>query len=133
MRLPNVKRTPEADLLIFLNEHLDRVRHTFVEGAADIVVEIVSPESVDRDYVKKMAEYARGGVPEYWLVDPVKNKAAVYVLGADGQYQPNALDSEGRLQSRVLPGFVLPPLLLWQHPPLEGEELLALVRNMIDV
>src|SRR5690554_1361535 len=66
MKLENGR---EPDLLFVRNEHLDRLRETFLDGPADLAVEVVSPESVGRDRGEKLYEYARGGVPEYWVVD----------------------------------------------------------------
>lgn len=52
------------------SEHLDRLKETYLDGPADLVVGIVSPDSVGRDRGEKFYEYAQGGVPEYWLIDP---------------------------------------------------------------
>lgn len=70
----------EPDILVVLNEHLDQVEDVRVRGAADLVVEIVSPDSVTRDRRDKLAEYAAAGVPEYWLVDPREGKESLEVL-----------------------------------------------------
>ncbi len=55
----------EPDLLFVAQEHLGRLKETYLDGPADLVVEIVSPESVARDRGDKFYEYSRGGVPEY--------------------------------------------------------------------
>ena len=47
-------------------------------GAPDWVIEIVSPSSKPRDYMKKMFLYYAAGVREYWIVDPEKNMISVY-------------------------------------------------------
>jgi hypothetical protein len=46
MRLGDVQRGREPDILFIADNHLDRLRRNYLEGAADLVVEIVSPESV---------------------------------------------------------------------------------------
>src|SRR5262245_67052 len=89
MLLPNVKPKREPEILVVLTEHLNRVKLNVVDGPADIVVEIVSPESTDRDRGRKFREYEVGGVPEYWLIDPLRIEAIVYVLGDDAHYHPN--------------------------------------------
>ena len=43
------------------------------EGPPDLVVEILSPSSIRRDRYEKQDQYARFGVKEYWIVDPVKS------------------------------------------------------------
>ena len=73
----------EPDLLFIAQEHLDRLKGTYLEGPADLVVEIVSPDSGARDRGEKFYEYERGGVPEYWLLDYARRQAEFYQLGQD--------------------------------------------------
>lgn len=47
-------------------------------GAPDWVIEIVSPTSKPRDYIKKLLQYCTAGVREYWIVDPEKQMVSVY-------------------------------------------------------
>jgi Uma2 family endonuclease len=133
MRIPGGSAR-EPDLLIVLPEHLNRVRETYLDGIADIAVEIVSPESIDRDYRVKLEEYEAAGVPEYWLIDPRRRLAVFYTLEeADGErvYRARPLDARNRLHSAVLPGFTLDPALLWQDPLPEGAALLAILSDLI--
>ena len=99
----------EPDLQVVLKEHADRIEEMRVRGAADLVVEIISPDSVTRDRRDKLTEYAAAGVPEYWVVDPPPGREAIdlYLLDADGRYERSAEDGRGRLSSRVLPGLGL--------------------------
>lgn len=79
-------------------------------GGADLVIELVSDDSVGRDRVAKLAEYEAAGVAEYWLFDPRPGKQrADFFLLADGRFRPAALDPAGRFRSRALPGFWLDP------------------------
>ncbi len=113
MRLPRSLRVP--DVLVVKNEHRERIRETYLDGPADLVVEVVSPESVLRDYQEKVQEYAQAGVPEYWIVDPAHQ--VVSALGLkQGAYEVLFEGREGRLESRVLPGFWLEAAWLWQEP-----------------
>ena len=70
MHLPdaNVGRSP--DLFFVAANHLDRIMPKHLEGPADLAIEVISPESRYRDRVHKFAEYEKGGVDEYWLIDP---------------------------------------------------------------
>jgi Uma2 family endonuclease len=106
----------EPDLLFLSNAHLDRLKDNRVDGPPDLIVEIVSPESVAGDRGEKFEEYARGGVSEYWLIDPQVRWAAIYHLDEAGRYQPGFTGSEGIFQSRVLPGFWARAEWLWQPP-----------------
>jgi Uma2 family endonuclease len=68
LRLPTGKYR-EPDLLLLRSPDDPRWRNEGWEGA-DLVVEIVSPDDPDRDFVTKRREYAQTGIPEYWIVDP---------------------------------------------------------------
>lgn len=117
MRLPEeMQRAREPDLLFVAREHLERLRETYLDGPADLVVEIVSPESALRDRGAKFAEYEMAGVREYWLIDPQREEARLYHLGEKGWYEPVLLDAEGVYRSRVVPGFWLKVDWLWQEP-----------------
>lgn len=121
----------EPDLIFVSNEHLSRIKPTYLDGPGDMVVEIVSPESTARDRGVKLVEYEAAGIPEYWLLDPQHTEAVVYVLGKDGQYHPNPRDAEGRLVSVVLPDLVLHPDVLWGETFPQGMELITLVQAMV--
>ena len=112
-----LERGREPDLLFVASEHLDRLQETHLDGPADLVVEIVSPgpDSVERDRGKKFYEYAQGGVPEYWLIDPQARWAEFYRL-TEGHYRPAFSGEEGVYRSEALPGFWLRVEWLWQEP-----------------
>lgn len=113
----------EPDLLFVAAEHLDRLTETYLDGPADLVVEIVSPESVGRDRGVKFYEYAQGGVLEYWLIEPQQEWAEFYVL-AGGRYELRQPDEEGVYRSSVLPDFWLRVDWLWQEPLPAVEDVL---------
>jgi Uma2 family endonuclease len=131
MRLPSRPSGREPDLLFVAREHHDRMRPTWIEGPADLVIEIVSPESEERDWQTKRAEYAAAGIPEYWVLDRDKQDAAFFLLGSDGQYHRTPLDEAGVFRSQVLPGFWLRVEWLWQSPTpdLAAAEALGLLRR----
>ncbi len=104
------------DIFFVATSHLDRLKKTYLEGPADLVVEIISPESRARDRGDKFFEYEAAGIPEYWLLDPIREQAEFYQLGADGIYRPAALDEQGRYHSVILPGLWLQENWLWETP-----------------
>jgi Uma2 family endonuclease len=106
----------EPDILFVAHDHIDRLKETFLDGPADLVVEIVSPESRLRDRGEKFAEYEMGEVQEYWLLDPDEQRADFYVLGTDGRYERRAADAQGIYRSAVVTGFWLRVAWLWQEP-----------------
>jgi Uma2 family endonuclease len=110
MKLENGR---EPDLLFLKSEHLDRMHTTFLDGPADLVVEIVSQESVGRDRGEKFNEYADGGVPEYWLIDPQRQRADFYQL-QEGEYISLLSGKQGKYVSAQMSGFWLQVEWLWQ-------------------
>lgn len=100
MRLSHSSRAP--DLLFVSNASLHRLKETYLDGAADLVVEVVSPESRARDWGEKFTEYEEAGVHEYWLIDPERKQAEFYQLGANGAYQLALVGSMGVYHSQVL-------------------------------
>ena len=114
----------EPDLLFVANEHLERLKETYLDGPADLVVEIVSPESAGRDRGEKFYEYEQAGIPEYWLIDPQRKQAEFYQLGAQDYYHLIWPDAEGVYYSRAVSGFWLRVAWLWQEPPPAVEEIL---------
>jgi Uma2 family endonuclease len=95
-----------------------------VEGHPDLAIEIVSPDSVERDYEEKRQKYEEAGVPEYWIVDEVESKVTVLSLDRKGRYR-QVRPKGGILYSKVLSGFWIKPQWLWQKPLPDVQEVLA--------
>ena len=116
VRLLTPPRGREPDLLFVAQEHRDRLRETYLEGPADLVIEIVSSESRLRDRGEKFAEYEIAGVREYWLLDPERQRADWYRLDPEGRYRLAEADPTGVYHSEVIPGFWILVQSLWQVP-----------------
>lgn len=71
-----------------------------VESGMLLAIEIVSPDSVKRDYRYKRTEYAVVGVPEYWIIDPEKQKVTVLQL-VEGLYEDKEYRGDEILQSQL--------------------------------
>jgi Uma2 family endonuclease len=106
----------EPNILFISREHLDRFRDIYLDGPADLVVEIISRDSRVRDRGDKFYEYEQGGVREYWLLDYLRRQAEFYQLGADGIYRPMPVGQDGIYRSVVLEGLWLKVEWLWQEP-----------------
>ena len=104
------------DVFFVARENLSRIEKNYLNGPADLVVEIISPDSRGRDRGDKFYEYEQGGVREYWLLDPIRKQADFYQLGADGIYRLVPVDNDGDYHSAVLPGLWLKVAWLWQEP-----------------
>ncbi len=122
MKLEAQKRGREPDLVFVGKEKSEILKHEYLNGAADIAVEIISPESVERDRETKFGEYEKAGVGEYWLIDPENEQAEFYRLDENGFYK-QIETSEGVFRSGVLDGFFLRLKWLWQENPPTFEAL----------
>jgi Uma2 family endonuclease len=131
MKYSDTHPAREPDLMVLFNDHLDRIQPTYIDGLADIVIEVISPESETRDRADKFLEYEAAGVPEYWLFDPLRAEADVYALGDDGRYRRVARDADGRLVSPSLPGFALDTAILWTQKLPSTPEIVALATAML--
>lgn len=122
----------EPDILFVANEHRERLTDRRLEGPADLIVEVISTESVGRDRGDKFYEYQEAGVREYWIIDPRpgKQRIDVWWLTDEGQYQAIVPNAEGRYISTILPGFWISPAWLWQEPPPETLLVLAEMRGV---
>ena len=79
-----------------------------LQGAPDLVVEILSPSTRPRDERLKRDLYERVGVEEYWLVDPDQNVVTIYRRGPVGFLPPVRFEKDGIVTTPLLPDFELP-------------------------
>jgi Uma2 family endonuclease len=104
-----------ADLCFISKDRLHLVHENYMDGAPDLVVEVVSPESVTRDWYDKYSEYEASGVREYLVIDRASQRVAFYRRGRDGGFAP-VPEQDGKLYSHCLPGFWIKPEWFWQKP-----------------
>ena len=95
----------QPDLLFIANERTHIITPDNVQGPPNLVVEILSPSTANRDRTRKRALYAQYGVPEYWLVDPDTGTVTVLRLGAAGFTVVDRYGAGQTLTSPTLPGF----------------------------
>ena len=99
--------TVQPDLVFVSREREHIITDANIQGAPDLVVEILSPSTASRDWRDKLDLYERHGVAEYWLVDPVSEIVWVFQL-VDGALVQVGMYSVGdTLTSPLLEGFVL--------------------------
>ena len=109
------KNAPEPDVFFIKKARQHVIKRAHIAGPADLAMEIVSPESVERDYKKKRRQYQRFGITEYWIIDERKQRVLLLRLDRNGKYV-RIPPKKGILHSEVLPGFWLRPEWLWQDP-----------------
>ena len=95
----------QPDLLFISNERLEIDTARPVRGAPDLVVEIRSPSTANRDWTVKRELYARHGVKEYWIVGPDARTVTLMLLTGDSLDVSSILDEGDTLESSVLAGF----------------------------
>ena len=122
----NDANSPEPDVAFIRGDRTNLVRRGFVNGPPDLAIEIVSPESVERDYETKRDLYQDAGVQEYWIVDEVQQKVTLLRLAANGKYR-EVRPKKGELHSQVVPGFWVRPEWLWQDPLPKKVDVLKLL------
>lgn len=76
-------------------------------GAPDWIIEVLSPTTAAKDYIRKRELYERHGIREYWLVHPTDRALFVYRLGAAGYGKPRVLPTVGPCASAVIPDLTI--------------------------
>ena len=95
----------QPDLLFVSKEREHVITPANIQGAPDLIVEVLSPSSVRRDWSYKRELYASHGVREYWIVDPVHQIVSVMLL-QDGELKIVGTYTEGdTVTSTTLEGF----------------------------
>ncbi|MFP4408459.1 MAG: Uma2 family endonuclease [Spirochaetaceae bacterium] len=93
------------DLAFYRTGREDVIRPTHIVAAPDLVVEVLSPRTADRDIGPKFAEYEQHGVREYWILDPETLAHRFYHL--IGEELVEYADGSNTIDSTVVTGFFL--------------------------
>jgi Uma2 family endonuclease len=93
----------QPDILFVSNQARESFTAANLQGAPDLTIEVLSPGTAVRDKGVKRELYARFGVKEYWIVDPIEESVEVFQFDVEGsevrQY------SKGRVSSSAVDGF----------------------------
>ncbi|MFN6516526.1 MAG: Uma2 family endonuclease [Nostoc sp. CreGUA01] len=97
-----------TDLCVVTQQQAKELLNTSAvfESPPLLIVEVVSPDSIKRDYRYKRSEYAAVEVPEYWIVDPLKEKISVLWL-EEGFYEETVFASDQQIGSRTFPEMAI--------------------------
>jgi Uma2 family endonuclease len=98
----------EPDILYVSKARGFVVTEKNIQGAPDLVVEVLSESTAKTDRTTKLKLYARYGVTEYWVIDPAACSAEIYRRVPGGYELAAQLDSSQSLTSPLFPGFTLP-------------------------
>jgi Uma2 family endonuclease len=105
-------RSPDA--FVLLSKNAGRLRNLFVDGPADLAIEVVSPSGARRDYVEKLREYEEAGVPEYWIIDPERREVTFFVARDGRFYGKDPVD--GVFVSEAIPDLWVRESWIWEQP-----------------
>ena len=97
----------QPDLIFVSNERTDIITPANIQGAPDLVVEILSPSTAARDKTFKRSLYAKHGITEYWMVDLTEKTITILRLGERGFEVVDTCGEGEILTSPTLPGFTL--------------------------
>ena len=95
----------QPDILFISKERLNIIGEKNIQGAPDLVIEILSESSAYRDMVKKKKLYAQFGVKEYWIIDPGEKTVEIYTLKNDTFMLMKRFSEKDVLESPLLPGL----------------------------
>jgi Uma2 family endonuclease len=102
------------DLLFVSSARRDLLKSTRMEGAPDLIIEIISPDSGSRDWREKFFDYQAAGVREYWIVDPMAQTVEAHVLEAAGNYV-RLEEKDQKIASTIVTGWYIRHSWLWQE------------------
>ena len=97
----------QPDILYITEDRKADMLKNCVEGAPDLVIEILSPSNAYYDLRQKKDIYEKYGVKEYIIVDPLVQSAELYALKDGSYYVDQKAGNTGSLHSLVLPGMAL--------------------------
>ena len=97
--------TVQPDLIYIAVDRRDIIGEQAIEGAPDLIVEILSPSTAYRDLTTKKRLYEQYGVREYWIVDPEQRTVEIFELMEERFMQHARVIEEGTADSKRLDGF----------------------------
>lgn len=135
IQLPDTAKPVQPDIVFIAADKQPKDGDQLFEGVPDLIIEVLSPESIRTDYVVKFSLYERAGVREYWMVEPRTRFVEIYTLSPDrseyvleGQFSPCE-----QLYSFVLPDLALAVESLFlavEKAPAQTTELATKVEDL---
>lgn len=102
---PGEEQVVQPDILFVLKDRQQIIHEEEIRGAPDLVVEVLSPSTEEKDQVFKRTLYAKYGVQEYWIVDPDAKTIEVLTLGERGYERARLYTNGDALESPLLVGL----------------------------
>lgn len=120
--MPEWESERHPDLAIYLTRPSGKKDRTIWRTwIPEIVIEVVSPSSVDRDYVEKREEYWTLGAKEYWIVDAAMGKVTQLRRGKN-DWLAKEVHADEFIETKLLPGFKLPCQAIFEAAEPQDDE-----------
>ncbi len=103
----------QPDLVYVSRERAGIITEQGIEGAPDLVVEVLSPSTEARDRGLKMRRYAAAGIPHYWMLVPRDRSLEAYRFGESGYDLTGIYSTGSTFQPEFFPGLEIPIDDLW--------------------
>ncbi|MDQ3562578.1 MAG: Uma2 family endonuclease [Pseudomonadota bacterium] len=97
----------QPDIIVVAQDRLSIIGEVKIEGAPDLVIEILSPSTAYYDLRHKKSVYARCGVKEYWIVDPMEHSIEIYQNEQGALALISSAVSTGQVESRLFSGLTV--------------------------
>lgn len=88
----NDKTWVEPDISVICDK--TKLSEKGCKGAPDWIIEVISPSTQSRDYLKKLWLYQNSGVREYWIINPIMRSVQVYSFGNEETSNQFSFDDE---------------------------------------
>jgi len=110
----DIKTFFEPDLVFVSNENKNLIKENYIEGAPDLVVEIISASSIKNDRGSKFKRYARERVQEYWIIDPINEVVEIFELTSEGFQLTERFSNDQVVQTKIFPGLQFQVSEIWE-------------------
>ena len=98
----------QPDIIFIRKERMKIIKPKFIEGAPDLVIEILSPSTRRTDVLLKSAIYARFAIPSYWIADPDLDRLEVYRLEGGTYVSEGTYAAPAIVRPSAFPGLEIP-------------------------
>ncbi len=98
----------QPDIFFISKDRLAIVGEKYITAAPDLVVEVLSPSTQERDRTIKAKLYFREGVKEMWIADPAAKTVEVLIRGSEGFERSGLYAGDAVVSSPLLPGLAVP-------------------------
>ncbi len=102
----DIKNVVQPDMFVVCDS--SKLDEKGCKGAPDLIIEIVSPSSASIDNIKKLQQYEKNGVKEYWIVHPIYKIVTIYKIMENGLYgKPETYSEEDKIEVELLKGLTI--------------------------